>query len=366
MPYRQDRRTEERVGVEIGLEGIAKRFGGTAALRDISLAVRSGELMALLGPSGSGKTTLLRVIAGLETADAGRVLFDGRDTTRLPVQRRRVGFVFQHYALFRHLTVFDNIAYGLRARARAERPSAPAIRARVFELLELTQLAGLERRFPVQLSGGQRQRVALARALAVDPQVLLLDEPFGALDAKVRKDLRRWLREIHERSGKTTLFVTHDQDEALELADRVAILHQGVLQQVGTPDEVYDTPANPFVMSFVGETSKLPVRVANGEVWLAQSRLEIDARGTSDGPADLYLRPSNVVVDPDRQSGLDGTVRAIRRTGETRRLEVQLHATTDVVEVNAVPDDVSSLGENVWLRILRGRVFTPEALDKRI
>jgi sulfate transport system ATP-binding protein len=345
--------------VEIGLSAITRRFGETAALHDVSLTVRAGELMALLGPSGSGKTTLLRVIAGLEIADAGRVLFDGRETTHLPVQRRRVGFVFQHYALFRHLSVFDNVAYGLRARPRGERPPAEAIRARVRELLALTQLDGLERRFPAQLSGGQRQRVALARALAVDPQVLLLDEPFGALDAKVRKDLRRWLREIHNRSGKTTVFVTHDQDEALELADRVAILHQGALQQVGTPDEVYDRPANPFVMAFVGETSRLPVRVERAGVWCAQTRIDIDPQDLPDGAADLYFRPSHVGLDGDCGGGLHGHVRAVRRAGEARCLEVELDDAAGVVEANAAPDDAVAIGDAVSLHIRRGRLFRP-------
>ena len=343
--------------MEIALSGIVKEFGRTAALHDVSLLIRRGELMALLGPSGSGKTTLLRVIAGLEVADAGSVVFNGRDATKLPVQQRRVGFVFQHYALFRHLSVFDNIAYGLRARARAERPSTAAIRTKVAKLLDLTQLSGFERRFPAQLSGGQRQRVALARALAVDPQVLLLDEPFGALDAKVRKDLRRWLREIHEQSGKTTVFVTHDQDEALELADRVAILHQGKLQQVGTPDDVYDSPGNPFVMSFVGDTSRLSVRVAHGQVWLGERRLDICVDATADGPAHLYLRPSDVIIEPGFGDGLKGTVTAMRRAGEARRIEVQLFATADLIETSAAPENTISIGTTVSLRIRAGRVF---------
>jgi sulfate transport system ATP-binding protein len=361
MLYQEDRRIEEQSGVEIGLSGIVKHFGQAAALRDVSLSVRSGELMALLGPSGSGKTTLLRVIAGLEIADAGSVQFEGRDATHLPVQQRRVGFVFQHYALFRHLSVFDNVAYGLRARRRAERPSADAIKSRVSELLELTQLSGLERRFPAQLSGGQRQRVALARALAVDPQVLLLDEPFGALDAKVRKDLRRWLREIHERSGKTTVFVTHDQDEALELADRVAILHQGALQQVGTPDDIYDRPANPFVMSFVGETSRVPVQVTDGRAWFARKPLDIEADGMRDGSADLFLRPSNVTIDQDRRDGLTGIVKAVRRSGETRRIEVELSETADVVEASLMPEHTVSVGATVSVRLQGGRLFASDA-----
>src|SRR5215217_2639675 len=232
---------------EIRIVQAEKNYQETAALRGVSLDIRAGELMALLGPSGSGKTTLLRLIAGLEIPDGGQVYFGHEDATALPVQKRQVGLVFQHYALFQHLTVAGNIAYGLRARGADRRPPEAEIRSRVEELLDLMQLSGYGKRFPVQLSGGQRQRVALARALAVEPRVLLLDEPFGALDAKVRKDLRRWLREIHDKTGYTTIFVTHDQEEALELADRVVILNKGCIEQVGTPDEVYDAPATPFV-----------------------------------------------------------------------------------------------------------------------
>ena len=243
--------TGASAGQRIELIGIAKDFGAQAILDGIDLVIAPGELIALLGPSGSGKTTLLRIIAGLETSHGGNVLFGGEDATGLRVQDRRVGFVFQSYALFRHMTVFDNIAYGLNVRPRHSRPARQEIRRRVLELLELVQLAGLETRFPAQLSGGQRQRVALARALAIEPRVLLLDEPFGALDAKVRKDLRQWLRAIHHRTGLTTVFVTHDQGEAMELADRVAILNDGRIEQVGTPGEIIERPATPFVRAFV-------------------------------------------------------------------------------------------------------------------
>jgi sulfate transport system ATP-binding protein len=238
-------------GQRIDLVAIAKDFGGQAILRNIDLTIAPGELVALLGPSGSGKTTLLRIIAGLETSHSGLVLFGGEDATNLRVQDRRVGFVFQSYALFRHMNVFDNIAYGLNVRPRRDRPSRPDIKRRVMELLDLVQLGGLETRYPAQLSGGQRQRVALARAMAIEPRVLLLDEPFGALDAKVRKDLRQWLRDIHDRTGLTTVFVTHDQGEAMELADRVAILNGGLIEQVGTPKEIGERPATPFVEAFL-------------------------------------------------------------------------------------------------------------------
>jgi sulfate/thiosulfate transport system ATP-binding protein len=242
------------MSVAVTVRNLEKSFGRYPALRGVSLAVAAGELIALLGPSGSGKTTLLRAIAGLEQIDSGEVFFGDVDATRLALRDRRIGFVFQHYALFRHMTVLDNIAFGLRARPRKTRPSDQVIRAKVRELLELVQLDGLEDRYPTQLSGGQRQRVALARALAIEPRVLLLDEPFGALDAKVRKDLRRWLRELHERTKHTTVFVTHDQDEAFELADRVAILSEGKIEQLGTVAEVFNRPSTQFVADFLQAT----------------------------------------------------------------------------------------------------------------
>jgi sulfate transport system ATP-binding protein len=238
-------------GQRIEIAGVGKRFGGQQILEAIDLTIAPGELVALLGPSGSGKTTLLRIIAGLETAESGQIRFGDDDATRLTVQERRVGFVFQSYALFRHMTVFDNIAYGLTVRPRRERPRRREIARCVDELLEMMQLPGLGGRYPAQLSGGQRQRVALARAMAIEPRVLLLDEPFGALDAKVRKELRQWLREIHDRTGLTTVFVTHDQGEAMDLADRVAVLNAGHIEQVGAPRELSETPATPFVREFL-------------------------------------------------------------------------------------------------------------------
>lgn len=242
----------------ITARNITKRFGDFPALHGIDLDIRDGEFIALLGPSGSGKTTLLRILAGLEFQDGGQVLFSGQDVSNVAVGNRGVGFVFQHYALFRHMTVAENVAFGLSVKKRRDRPSAKVIRERSEELLRLVQLEGLGGRYPGQLSGGQRQRVALARALAIEPRVLLLDEPFGALDAKVRKDLRRWLRELHRKMGLTSIFVTHDQEEALELADRVVVMNQGRIEQVGTPEQVYTAPATPFVHQFVGETSSLP------------------------------------------------------------------------------------------------------------
>jgi sulfate/thiosulfate transport system ATP-binding protein len=235
----------------IDLVGISKTFGGHAVLKTVSLSIEPGELMALLGPSGSGKTTLLRIIAGLETPDEGALRFGGDDATGLSVQDRRAGFVFQSYALFRHMTVFDNIAYGLSVRPRRSRPKRSEIARRVNELLDMVQLPGHGARYPAQLSGGQRQRIALARALAIEPRVLLLDEPFGALDAKVRKDLRQWLREIHDRTALTTVFVTHDQNEAMELADRVAILNDGRIEQLGAASEIRQRPATAFIRDFL-------------------------------------------------------------------------------------------------------------------
>src|SRR6202049_3379710 len=241
--------------MSIEVEHIRKRFGTYEALRDVSLKIETGELLALLGPSGSGKTTLLRIIAGLELPDSGTVLLNEEDATQYTARDRQVGFVFQHYALFRHLTVFENIAFGLRVRPKATRPPEKEIRDRVGKLLALIQLEWLGDRYSNQLSGGQRQRVALARALAVEPRVLLLDEPFGALDAKVRKELRRWLRRLHDELHVASVFVTHDQEEALEVSDRVAIMKRGQIEQLGTPDEVYENPATPFVYEFIGNVN---------------------------------------------------------------------------------------------------------------
>ncbi|RBH40277.1 sulfate ABC transporter ATP-binding protein, partial [Xanthomonas oryzae pv. oryzae] len=281
----------------IRIHHLRKQFETFTALDDITLDVRQGELLALLGPSGSGKTTLLRIMAGLEHADGGQVLFGDEDATRMSVQSRRVGFVFQHYALFKHMDVFENIAFGLRVRRGNERWAEARIRARVEELLALVQLQGLEQRYPTQLSGGQRQRVALARALAIEPCVLLLDEPFGALDAQVRRDLRRWLRELHERTGLTTVFVTHDQEEALELADRVAILNRGRIEQLDTPAMIYDKPASPFVYSFVGAVNRIPGVLAQGQIQVAGHALPLANAALAAGPVEVYVRPEDLVPD---------------------------------------------------------------------
>ncbi len=280
--------------MEVRVQNIRKEFDRFPALHDVSLDIRSGELIALLGPSGSGKTTLLRLIAGLESPTEGQIFFGEEDASRKTVQQRNIGFVFQHYALFRHMTVLDNVSFGLKVRNASRRPPKAEIRKRALELLDLVQLSGLEKRYPAQLSGGQRQRVALARAMAVEPNVLLLDEPFGALDAQVRKDLRKWLREIHDRTGHTTVFVTHDQDEAMELADRVVVMSQGAIEQVGTPDQVYDSPNSPFVYGFVGQSNCLQVEVAGGDIHFEGRSLGLNAESEADGAAQLYFRPHDV------------------------------------------------------------------------
>ncbi len=281
----------------IEVRNLSKQFGTFAALRDVSLQVRTGELLALLGPSGSGKTTLLRVIAGLEVPDTGQVLFQGEDSTDRHVRDRRVGFVFQHYALFRHMTIFENVAFGLRVRPKHARPEEADIRERVLKLLKLVQLDWLADRYPHQLSGGQRQRIALARALAVEPRVLLLDEPFGALDAKVRKELRSWLRRLHDDMHITSVFVTHDQEEALEVADRVVVMNEGRIEQVGTPDEVYEHPAGPFVYEFLGNVNLFHGRLHRGRALLGGIEVDAPEHAEADQqPAVAYVRPHDIEI----------------------------------------------------------------------
>ena len=312
--------------MSIDIRNVTKLFGDFAALKDVSLTVPSGELVALLGPSGSGKTTLLRIIAGLETPNAGSVHFDGEDATARNPRDRRVGFVFQHYALFRQMTVFDNVAFGLRVKPRGERPAPAQIAARVYELLALVQLERLAGRYPSQLSGGQRQRVALARALAVQPKILLLDEPFGALDAKVRRELRQWLRRLHDEIGITSVFVTHDQDEALEVADRVAILHEGRVEQEGSPEEVYDHPASPFVFHFLGNVNLFHGRIEGGTMHVGEFSLELPKGTQADAASAVaYARPHLLDIDhaptPDRPH-FRATIRHINAAGPVVRVEL--------------------------------------------
>src|SRR5476651_1027967 len=276
----------------IAVHNINKRFGDFVALNNVSLDFPSGELTALLGPSGCGKTTLLRIIAGLEHPDSGRVLLDAQDASARHVRERQVGFVFQHYALFKHMTVFENVAFGLRVKPRAERPSEDQIRRKVKELVELDWLAD---RYPPQLSGGQRQRIALARALAVEPRVLLLDEPFGALDAKVRKELRRWLRRLHDDLHVTSIFVTHDQEEALEVADQVVLMNKGTVEQLGSPEQVYNHPASPFVYSFLGNVNLFHGRVHDGVLATGDASFEVpDYKLVQDGKGIAYVRPHDL------------------------------------------------------------------------
>ncbi len=281
--------------MSIEVKNLVKRFGAVTVCDKLNLNIPSGELVALLGPSGSGKTSLLRIIAGLETPDGGAVLFNGEDATQVAVRERQVGFVFQHYALFGHMTIFENVAFGLRVRPKETRPSEAQIKAKVTELLKLVQLDWIADRYPHQLSGGQRQRIALARALAVEPKVLLLDEPFGALDAKVRKELRRWLRRLHDEMHITSVFVTHDQEEAMEVADRIVVMNQGRIEQEGTPDQVYDHPASPFVLQFLGD-----VNLFHGRDH-AQGAVASEA----DAPADAvsYVRPHEIQVLAHAEEG---------------------------------------------------------------
>src|SRR5437763_830229 len=303
---------------------ISKRFGHFAALNSVDLEIPSGELVALLGPSGSGKTTLLRVIAGLEFPDSGTVRFNGKDISDRTARERQVGFVFQHYALFRHMTVFENIAFGLKVRPRSSRPSREKIRAKVQELLRLIQLETLAQRYPSQLSGGQRQRVALARALAVEPSVLLLDEPFGALDAKVRLELRRWLRQLHDEIHITSVFVTHDQEEALEVADRVVVMNQGRIEQVGSPDEVYNHPASPFVYRFLGNVNLFHGRVDEGRAFIhdagvaAMGSADPDPRNTV-----VYVRPHALEIyrNPNGGSHFRASIKHINSAGPLVKVE---------------------------------------------
>ncbi|WP_296744378.1 sulfate/molybdate ABC transporter ATP-binding protein [Mesorhizobium sp.] len=343
--------------MEVRVANVRKEFERFPALHDVSLDIKSGELIALLGPSGSGKTTLLRLIAGLERPTRGKIFFGDEDASQKSIQERNVGFVFQHYALFRHMTVVDNIGFGLKVRHGVARPPAQEIRRRASELLDLVQLSGLEKRYPAQLSGGQRQRVALARAMAIEPKVLLLDEPFGALDAQVRRELRRWLREIHDTTGHTTVFVTHDQEEALELADRVVVMSQGRIEQVGSADDIYDTPNSPFVYGFIGESSSLPVKVENGEVWLADRPIGLQAPDAPPGEATLYFRPHDVELLDGCSGCIAGTVATSRRVAGTRRVELEIGGERQRVEVELPVDHPAAQKSRIAFRPRRWKLF---------
>jgi sulfate transport system ATP-binding protein len=337
-----------KMGIEV--RDVARAFGSFQAVKNVSLEIPRGELVALLGPSGSGKTTLLRLIAGLEEVDKGQILFKGEDSAGKTVQERKVGFVFQHYALFRHMTIFDNIAFGLQVRPRKSRPSKAEIRERVYELLRLVQLEGLAERFPSQLSGGQRQRVALARALAVEPEVLLLDEPFGALDAKVRQELRRWLRSLHEKLNITTVFVTHDQEEALEMADRVVIMNEGRIEQIGTPEEVYHAPANPFVYSFLGRVNVFHGRAHQGKLQVADIEVDVPTNVDLDKMQAVgYIRPHEIEVSKQysERTSISSLIRHIYAVGPTIRLELERKDTGDNFEVEVSIERYKELGVTI-------------------
>ncbi|MDT9002032.1 sulfate ABC transporter ATP-binding protein [Paucibacter sp. APW11] len=309
--------------MSIQVRNIHKSFGSFTALGDVSLDFPTGELVALLGPSGCGKTTLLRIIAGLETADRGQVLLDGEDASDTHVRERQVGFVFQHYALFRHMTVFDNVAFGLRVKPRKERPSESEIKKKVHELLNLVQLDWLADRYPPQLSGGQRQRIALARALAVEPRVLLLDEPFGALDAKVRKELRRWLRRLHDELHITSIFVTHDQEEALEVADRVVLMDHGKVEQIGSPQEVYEKPATPFVYGFLGAVNRFEGRAEGSVIHVGEHQLNHGLAGVGAGLVQAYARPHELqILTTPGAEGISARVERVLSFGASARVEL--------------------------------------------
>ncbi|OJX79367.1 sulfate/molybdate ABC transporter ATP-binding protein [Magnetospirillum sp. 64-120] len=339
----------------IDISNLSKRFGAFAALDDVSLRITPGKLVALLGPSGSGKTTLLRILAGLDHADGGAVQLNGLDAGTLKTRDRRVGFVFQHYALFRHMSVADNVAFGLKVKKGPDKPNKAQIAETVGQLLDLVQLTGLAGRYPQQLSGGQRQRVALARALAVEPRLLLLDEPFGALDAQVRKDLRRWLRRLHDDMGLTSVFVTHDQEEALELADEVVVMNKGRVEQVGSPADIYDNPATPFVFQFLGNANRLDAVVRGGRAlvgpWTA------DAPDIADGPAVAFVRPHDLDVVP---GGDHAIIRHQVVLGPTVRLDLVLD---DDITAEAIIDRESHArlnlrtGDRIGLQARRIAVF---------
>ncbi len=336
------------------IRGVSKAFGRSAALEGADLVVGEGELLALLGPSGSGKTTLLRVLAGLETPDAGEVTFKGRDLLSQNPRERRIGMVFQHYALFRHMTVAQNIGFGLRVRPRRERPSKADIAARAEELLRLVKLDGYGKRYPSELSGGQRQRVAFARALAIDPQLLLLDEPFGALDAQVRGELRRWLREVHQETGVTTVLVTHDQEEALETADRIAVMNAGRVLQSGAPEAVYADPADPFVFGFLGGEAKLPARLDGERAWFGDHGAPY-ASGVGDAVA--HVRPEDLQIAPDGE-GIPARLTSVRRVGPWTRAELVLDGGAAMEAVlPAAQADTLREGEAVRVRPRRFRIY---------
>ena len=350
--------------MSIEVRNVSKNFNAFKALNSINLDIQSGELVALLGPSGCGKTTLLRIIAGLETPDDGSIVFHGEDVSGHDVRDRNVGFVFQHYALFRHMTVFDNVAFGLRMKPKNQRPNESQIAAKVHELLNMVQLDWLSDRYPEQLSGGQRQRIALARALAVEPRVLLLDEPFGALDAKVRKELRRWLRRLHDDLHVTSIFVTHDQEEALEVADQVVLMNKGTVEQLGSPEQVYNHPASPFVYGFLGNVNLFHGRVHDGVMATGDASFEVpDYAGVSDSKGTAYVRPHDLEIDRYTQ-GAEGIVVKLSRAhaiGPLAQLDLQRVDNSELIEAVMSNERFTHLqlkeGETLVVRPKRLHVF---------
>ncbi|WP_342429657.1 sulfate/molybdate ABC transporter ATP-binding protein [Neobacillus sp. FSL H8-0543] len=352
--------------MSIQINNISKSFGTFKALDQINFDIQTGELIALLGPSGSGKTSLLRIIAGLEEANQGTIFFEEEDITHIHTKERKVGFVFQHYALFRHMTVFDNIAYGLKVRPRKTRPSKQEIAEKVGDLLKLVKLEAFADRYPSHLSGGQRQRVALARALAVEPKVLLLDEPFGALDAKVRKDLRRWLRKLHDEYEITSIFVTHDQEEALDVADRIVVMNEGKIEQIGTPEEVYEHPNSPFVYNFLGNVNLFKGRLEKGK--LRQGNFIVDAPeflGTENIEAVGYVRPHDISIELEQSTtSVAAGISHVHLVGAVVRLELIRKDTGEFLEAELTKEYFRSLqlktGDQVYVKPKNLRVFIPE------
>jgi sulfate transport system ATP-binding protein len=331
--------------MSIEVKGVTKTFGSFKALDNINLKVETGELLALLGPSGSGKTTLLRIIAGLETSDSGQILFQGEDTKETKIKDRGVGFVFQHYALFRHMTVFENIAFGLRVKPKQFRPSEEKIKEKVHELLRLVQLDWVAGRYPWQLSGGQRQRIALARALAVEPKVLLLDEPFGSLDAQVRKELRQWLRRFHDQLHITSLFVTHDQEEALEVADKIVVMNQGRIEQQGTPEEVYHKPANKFVLNFLGNVNLFHARVEDGKAYVGKTAIDLPNMNKNSKTASVFVRPHQFEItrQPKDKSSLMAIIEYINPAGSVVKIDLKSVEDGNPIQAEISQDEFKNL-----------------------
>ncbi|ULJ65220.1 sulfate/molybdate ABC transporter ATP-binding protein [Wielerella bovis] len=357
--------------MSIQIKNLNKHFGKFHALKDINLTADSGSLTALLGPSGCGKTTLLRIIAGLETASDGQILFDNQDVSQVSVRERQVGFMFQHYALFRHMNVADNIAFGLDVKPRATRPSKEQIAQKVNELLKLVQLEHLAKAFPSQLSGGQRQRIALARALATEPKLLLLDEPFGALDAKVRKELRAWLRQIQQKLGITTILVTHDQEEALEMADQIVIMNHGVVEQIGTGDHLYHEPKNVFVNEFLGETNAFEfAKIEQGELHIGGYRETLNPRPNERQNVTAYVRPHELdlyATQPENAIGAAEIVQ-IHHIGAVVRVALRLPETPKLIWSALSPAQFKALnvqtGDTVWLLPQQTSIFRlPEMVE---